>query len=91
MHHERVNEKYGVITEYNNYVLDTIQFYRGVEWAIYKLTGIKPHRKPSPDGYAEITTDLHANAKQQCPPTPSREQIEMLKNKLRTWKNCQIQ
>ncbi len=87
-HHSLVNEKYGVITEYNNYIIDKIKFYRGVEWLIYKITGILPNRKPSPNEYNEIITNLHYEAKKDCPNIASRQEIENLKIKLQTWKKC---
>lgn len=87
-HHINVNEKYCVITEYNNYLLDSIGYWRGLEFVIYKLTGISPIRKPSPTEYSEIQTDLHTNAKLECPDKPTIEDVEMLKLKLKEWKQC---
>jgi hypothetical protein len=78
-----------VITEYNNYYLDYIGFWRGLEYVIYLFTGIKPSRKPSPDEYSEIQTELHNNAKLACPDVPTMDDIDYLKMKLLDWKKCQ--
>ena len=78
MHHTQIHEKYCVITEYSNFVLDNIHFWRGFEYIIYCITGIQPIRKKTPDNY-ESQTYLHKNAKLQCPDTPTREDVEYLK------------
>jgi hypothetical protein len=87
-HHENVNEKYGVITEYNNYILDRIGFYRTLEYIIFIFSGISPNRKPNPDNYKEIYTYLHDNAKLKCPNKPTYDDVILLKKKLNEWKTC---
>ena len=86
-HHTLINEKYCVITEYNNFVLDNIHFWRGVEYIIYCITGIQPVRKKSSNNY-DSQTHLHENAKLQCPDTPTRADVEYLKKKLEEEMNC---
>lgn len=66
-HHIKSNEKYCVISEYNNYILDNIYFWRILENIIYYTTLIKPNRKPSYNDYYEIYNYMHENAKLECP------------------------
>ena len=86
-HHELIDQKYCVITEYNNYILDNVHFWRGLEHIIYFITGIKPNRKKAPNEY-EIQTSLHKNAKLKCPDTPTKEDVEYLKKMLSQNMNC---
>jgi len=87
MHHKNVSEKYCVISAYNNYLLDHIYFWRGLEQLIYLFFHIKPSRKPSYEDYSEIHNYMHKNAKYECPDTPTREDITILKQLLHKWKN----
>ena len=87
-HHTNPSEKYCVISEYSNYILDYIGFWRGLEYIIYITTGIKPHTKQSYQDYNEIFTYLHENAKLECPDTPTKKDIKMLEENLRVYKKC---
>lgn len=91
LHHTRIKEKYCVIFEYNNYVLDTLLFWRGLEYIIFVLTGFTPTRKQSYDDYAEIHNHMHENAKLKCPDVPTREDVEELEQKLKKYKKCNPQ
>jgi len=88
LHHKLISEKYCVITEYNNYILDNIYFWRILENIIYYITSIKPNRKPSYDDYNEIHNYMHNNAKLECPQKPTKEDINILHQNLKRYKNC---
>lgn len=88
-HHEKIMEKYCVITEYNNYVLDRIYFWRILENIVYIFTGITPSRKMAYDDYYEIHNHMHQNAKLECPDKPTKEDVEELKRKLKNYKKCE--
>jgi ubiquitin-conjugating enzyme E2 variant len=91
MHHDKIKEKYCVISQYNNYWLDTFEIWRILEFIIYAITGVSPNRKPPYSDYYEIHTELHENAKQECPVKPSAKDVAELSNKLRLYKNCNKQ
>ena len=82
-------EKYCVVTEYNNYVLDRIYFWRILENIVYIFTGITPSRKMAYDDYCEIHNHMHQNAKLECPDKPTKEDVEELKRKLKNYKKCE--
>jgi hypothetical protein len=88
LHHNLVNQKYCVITEYNNYVLDSIHFWSGLENVIYFFTNIKPNRKLSYNEYYKIHTHMHTNAKLECPDTPNKQDVQELMEKLKQYNNC---
>lgn len=87
LHHNSIGEKYCVISEYNNYILDNIYFWKILEYIIYLLTNIKPTRKPSYDEYYHIHNWMHTNAKLECPITPTKIDVEYLANNLKAYKN----
>ena len=89
-HHTTNLVKYCVISEYNNYLLDNINFWRILEYIIYVITSIKPNRKQKYDGYKEIHTIMHLNSKLECPNKPTMEQVNELKEILHKFKmkNC---
>ena len=41
-HGQPFDDHYCIITNIVNPVLDTVRFWRGVEWIIYQLTGVRP-------------------------------------------------
>ena len=88
LHHTIEGQKYCVISEYNNYILDKLYFWRILEYNIYIFTGIKPNRNTPYDGYSSIHNHMHLNAKLECPDTPTMEDVEELKEKLKLYKNC---
>ena len=88
LHHTQTNEKYCVISEYSNYILDNIYFWRILEFLIFSITGIKPNRKSPYDSYISIHNHMHANAKLTCPDKPTREDVDELILKLKSFKNC---
>jgi len=90
LHHKLSNEKYCVITEFNNFYLDKLHVWRLIETIIYAVTGVKPNRKMGYDEYYEIQNYMHENAKLQCPDTPTKEDVEILIEKLREFKSCKI-
>jgi hypothetical protein len=88
LHHRLSNEKYCVITEYNNYILDTLLFWRGLEYMIFLFTGISPTRKQGYDDYIEIHNHMHENAKLKCPDKPTAKDVKELEQKLKEYKIC---
>jgi len=88
LHHTLIKEKYCVISEYNNYILDTFLFWRGLEYLIYLVTNVKPTRKQSYQDYAEIHNHMHENAKLKCPDKPTKDDVKELGQKLKEYKHC---
>jgi ubiquitin-conjugating enzyme E2 variant len=89
IHHVLSNEKYCAISEWNNYILDTILFWRGLEYLVYGVTGIKPTRKYAYDEYSPIHNHMHEDAKKACPSTPTPRDVEELYEKLDSFTPCQ--
>ncbi len=89
-HHKTVDSKYCVLSEYTNYLLDSIHFWRVLEYMVFVLTNIKPDRKPDYEDYSEIHNYMHENAKLECPDRPTVEDINILKKKLKDYKKCKI-
>jgi len=87
-HHSSVGEKYCVVSEYTNYLLDSLYFWKILEYIIYLFTNIKPTRKQSYEEYYHIHNWMHTNAKLECPITPSKHDVEILKRKLQSYKMC---
>jgi hypothetical protein len=88
IHHIKVDQKYCGIFEYNNYLLDALHFWRGLEYMVFLLTGLIPTRKIRYEDYAEIHTHLHENAKLKCPDLPTREEVKELEEILKQYKKC---
>jgi len=88
MHHKNIDQKYCVISEYNNYLLDSIHFWRCLEYMILLLTGIEPSRKKSMNDYRSIHNHMHENAKLECPDTPTKEDVDDLIAKLERYYHC---
>ena len=87
-HHTLSYEKYCVILQINNYILDTILFWRGLEYIIYLITNKKAIQKPTYDEYSSIHNHMHANAKLKCPDKPTKEDVDELFKKLDEYKKC---
>jgi hypothetical protein len=90
IHHITSKEKYCVICEYNNYILDYINFWRFLEYIIYISTGVKPSKKIAYNDFYEIQNHLHENAKLPCPKKPTKEDIIYLNNELIKYKKCNL-
>jgi ubiquitin-conjugating enzyme E2 variant len=88
IHHKVGDQKYCVMIEYSNYILDTLLFWRGLEYIIYLMTGIKPKQKRNYDDYSSIHNFMHENAKLECPDKPTYQEVEVLKEKLKTYNHC---
>jgi len=88
IHHLESKSNYCVISDYNNYILDTIQFWRGLEYIIFIVTGIQPNKKLGYNQYREIQNHMHENAKLECPVKPTKEDIIELQGILKRYKNC---
>lgn len=91
LHHEKTTEKYCIISEYNNYILDQIYFWRILEGLVYITTGVQPNRKLKYEDHSMIHNHMHANAKLECPDIPTRKDVDDLIEKLREHKNCKNQ
>jgi len=90
LHHKLSNIRYCVISEYNNFILDFIQFWRILEYIVYLITNIKPNQKPGYNDYFLIHNHMHENAKLECPDTPSRIDVDELIKKLQSYKKCKV-
>lgn len=90
LHHTNIDEKYCVVTEYNNYILDFICFWRILEYIIYFTTGISPSRKMSYDSYKQIQNYMHIDSKNTCPKTPTKQDIEILMYNLHQYRKCSV-
>lgn len=88
MHHEKSDEKYCVISEFTNHILDRLYFWKALESIIYFMTGIAPDRKMKYEDYYEIHNYMHENAKLVCPDIPTKSQVDELIRKLDEYKNC---
>jgi hypothetical protein len=88
IHHRNSNGGYCVISEYSNMVLDTVGFWDGLEYIVFICTGISPEKKLGYDSYSAIHTHMHENAKLSCPKTPTMDDVELLNEKLRKFKQC---
>jgi hypothetical protein len=87
VHHKGASDKYCVISVYSNYILDSIYFWRALEYIIFLFTGIKPTIKPYDDYYI-IQNHMHENVKLKCPDKPTKKDIDELKYILKHYKNC---
>lgn len=87
IHHEKANEKYCIATIYTNFILDSICFWKGLEY-ILSIFGINPKPYAPHDLYYPIHDYRHINAKLECPDNPTKKDVEELKAKLKTFKNC---
>ena len=88
IHHTSFSsEKYCVISEYNNYILDHFKFWSFLEYLIYIVTNIKPNRPLPYESYHEIHNHMHENAKLSCPDKPTRSDVETLIIKLKKYKD----
>ena len=88
LHHKFADEKYCPMSEYSNYFLDYINFWKTLETIIYVITGVEPNRKGKYGDYNAIHNHMHNNAKLECPDKPTIEDIQELKKKLKIYKNC---
>lgn len=87
VHHKTSDRRFCVISQYVNPFLDALHFWSGVEYCIFLLTGKRPNRKPTYDEYSSIHTELHAEAKQDCPRVINTRQFHMLEKKLKRFRN----
>jgi len=90
LHHNNVSEKYCVLTEFNNYYLDTFYIWRIFEYLIIIFTGVHPSRKPKYEDYYKIHTDIHEKSKLECPDKPTKQIMDDLFKKLAEYKNCSV-
>jgi hypothetical protein len=87
-HHNSPHEKYCVVSDYNNYILDSIYFWRTLEYIIYLVTNIEPKNKIGYYEYHNIQNHIHSNAKLECPEKPTKNDVEELKELLQKFKKC---
>ena len=89
MHHTLGDQKYCSILEHTNTLLDTLLLWRGLEMIVYLFTGIKPSRKGNYEDYNSIHNYMHENTKLECPDKPTSQDVELLRQKLKNYKQCQ--
>ena len=88
LHHTIPSGKYCVISEYNNYILDTLYFWKFLEYIIFLIFNMKPYQNKQYDDYSNIQNRMHFNSRLECPDTPTMKDIDELKDKLRIFINC---
>lgn len=88
LHHSLIGKRYCAICPCNNYLLDYILFWRGLEYIIYLMIGVKPSRKGSYEEYSSIHNHMHENAKLVCPDKPTPEDVKELKVRLKEYIKC---
>ena len=86
IHHINNQEKYCVICEYTNYMLDNVNYWRNLENLIFIMSGVKPNRVKNLNGYKSIFNHMHFNSENECPDKPTRHDVENLKKKLHKFK-----
>lgn len=86
-HANEVDGKYCPIFPITNYILDTIYFWRFIEFII-AIFGMKPSRKPSYNHYAPIQNHMHEDAKKKCPKRPQQKDIDELYDNLDDFMKC---
>ena len=86
-HHVKSNINYCINTPYLNMILDSIYFWRILEFIIYIIFGLKPNRKGKYDDYKSIHTKYHTDAALECPPVINNNDYKILHNKLKEFKN----
>jgi len=88
LHNKLVSGKYCVISEYNNYILDTLYFWKFLEYIIFLIFNIKPYQNKQYDDYYNIQNRMNFNSRLECPDTPTMKDIDEIKDKLRRFINC---
>jgi len=88
MHHIDSDLKYCINTPYLNMILDSIYFWRIIEFFIFIISGLKPIRKGTYDSYKLIHTQYHENTKLQCPDIINEKDYDILKDNLEKYKKC---
>jgi hypothetical protein len=87
IHHEKANEKYCIATIYTNFILDSLYFWKGLEY-ILSIFGIKAKPYAPFNFYYSIHDYRHINSKLVCPDKPTKKDVEELKKKLKEFKQC---
>ena len=65
-----------------------MNFWEGLETAIFFLTSINPKKKLKYDDYSSIHTELHENSKLDCPNAVTKEDAKNLLERLEKFKRC---
>jgi hypothetical protein len=90
LHHENPTKKYCVILPWNNYWLDGIGFFRGLEAIVYFALNIRADHKIPYADYAPIKTNIHRVTEgSSCPPRPNKDDVEFLHRRLSTMYSCE--
>ena len=90
LHHEQATNRYCIVSVYLNPILDFINFWKGIEYVIFILTGIQPKKKDKYIDYKSIHTNVHIESRKECPRLITDKEEKELQNKLKKYKNCQI-
>jgi hypothetical protein len=90
LHHKNSTLRYCQIIPYNNYWMDAIGFWAGINHAVYFLTGVRAEHKPGYDGYgADMRTELHdENDAGPCPRIITKKEEAHLFAKLDNHYRC---
>ena len=87
-HHETSNSNYCVNTAFLNPVLDATNFWRGLEHAVFLLTGKRARPLRKYEEYAPIYTPLHKMSKEECPRKITTDEYAMLGKRLKRFNQC---
>jgi hypothetical protein len=88
IHHTIGKQKYCVMLPINNYILDGISFWNGLESFIYLTTNKKGSKKLNYEEYSIIHNHMHENSKIDCPDKPTKEDMKELFKNLDNYKRC---
>lgn len=88
IHHIKSDEKYCMNTPYLNLILDSIYFWRFLEFIIYIIFGLKTTKKGKYDDYKQIHTEHHIETNKECPTVINKNDLNILYNKLNKFKKC---
>jgi len=87
-HHNNSKIKYCVILQFNNYILDNLNFWRQMENIVYYLTGIKPIHNENYMDFKNIHTEINYKTENnENPGILTMEEINYLKNELKKFYN----
>jgi plasmanylethanolamine desaturase len=81
-HHVTGRNKYCVNTNYLNWVLDNIGFWRGIEYGIEYFLNVKPHFTKY-DDFTDVHLRFHMMNDFECPVKPSKADVAVMKEFLK--------
>ncbi len=90
LHHTSPTESYGVISPHLNTVLNSVGFWRILEWIVHTFTGVKATPNKAYADYSSIHNYMHKDNEKACPMKPTLEDIDILKENLRNDSRCKV-